>query len=205
MGSGDFPTSLAGTSVTINGKQAYLSYASPAQINLQAPIDTATGPVPVLVSTPNGTATSTVTLATVAPSFSLFDGKHVAGIILRTDGTGANGGGSYDFLGPTGNSLGFPTVAAKAGDTVVLYGVGFGPTTPSVPTGQAFSGSAPVVDPVTVLINNTAVTPIYAGMTSAGLYQINLTIPAGLGTGDISLAAMAGGAQTQAGAVISLQ
>jgi uncharacterized protein (TIGR03437 family) len=36
-------------------------------------------------------------------------------------------------------------------------------------------------------------------------YQINLTIPAGLGTGDIPLAATVGGAQTQTGVVISLQ
>jgi uncharacterized protein (TIGR03437 family) len=42
-------------------------------------------------------------------------------------------------------------------------------------------------------------------MTSAGLYQINLTIPAGLGTGDVSLVASVGGSQTEAGVVIALQ
>ena len=158
--------------MTINGKPAYLSYVSPTQIDLQAPVDTATGPVPVVVNTPNGTATSTVTLAPVAPSFALADGKHVAGIIAHPDG-------SYDYIGPTGNSLGYPTVAAKAGDTLELFAVGLGPTNPAVPAGKAFSGSAPTVNPVTLLINNTIVTPTYAGMSSAGLYQINLTIPAG--------------------------
>ena len=41
----DFPTSLGNTSVTINGRPAYLSMVSPGQINLQAPDDTALGAV----------------------------------------------------------------------------------------------------------------------------------------------------------------
>ena len=48
---GNFPQSLGGASVTIDGKLAYLSYVSPGQINLQAPDDTATGTVPVVVTT----------------------------------------------------------------------------------------------------------------------------------------------------------
>ncbi len=56
---GTFTTSLGGASVTINGKVAYLSYVSPNQINAQAPDDTATGAVPVLVTTANGSATGT--------------------------------------------------------------------------------------------------------------------------------------------------
>ncbi len=201
---GNFPQSLGGTSVTINGKPAYLWYVSPTQINLQAPSDTATGPVPVVITTPTGTVSSTVTLAPSAPSFSLLDSKHVAGIILRSNGAGAYGGGTYDIIGPTGNSLGYATVAAKAGDTVELFAVGLGPTTPAVAAGQPFSGSAPTTNPVTLSINNVKVTPTYAGMTSAGLYQINLTIPAGLGTGDVSLTASTSGALTPT-ATISLQ
>jgi uncharacterized protein (TIGR03437 family) len=202
---GNFPTSLGGTSVTINNKPAYLWFVSPGQINLQAPDDTATGTVSVVVMTPTGTATSTVTLGQFGPSFNLFDSKHVAGIIIRSDGSGQYGGGSYDIVGPTGSSLGFPTVAAKAGDTVELFGVGFGPTNPPVPSGQLVSGAAPTVNPVQILIGGTSLTPAFAGITEAGTYQFNLTIPAGLGTGDVSLEGLVGGVQTQAGAVISLQ
>ena len=43
---GDFPTSLGGASVEIDGKAAYLEFVSPEQINLQAPDDTATGQCP---------------------------------------------------------------------------------------------------------------------------------------------------------------
>ena len=105
--------SLGGTSVTINNRPAYLWYVSPGQINLQLPDDTATGSVSVVVTTAGGTVTSSVNLGPFSPSFSLLDGKHVAGIIARSDGSGAYGGGTYDVVGPTGTSLGYKTVAAK--------------------------------------------------------------------------------------------
>ena len=204
---GDFPTSLGGASVTIDGRPAYLSYASPTQINLQVPDDPAIGPVPVVLTTAEGTFTSTVTLAQIAPSFFLLDSTHVSGIILRPDGSGTYGLGSssYDILGPAGNSLGYVTAPAKAGDSVEVFGTGFGPTHPAVLAGQAFSGSAPAVNPVSLLINNTSATPGFAGLSGAGLDQINFTVPSGLGTGDVPLSAAAGGVVTPSGVVISLQ
>jgi uncharacterized protein (TIGR03437 family) len=204
---GNFMTSLGGTSVTIDGNPAYPIYASSTLVNVQAPNDTNTTPhtVNVAVTTGGGTTTSTVTLAQFAPSFLLFPGMHVTGIIVRTDGTGSQGGGTYDFLGPTGNSLGFPTVAAKAGDVVELYAVGLGPTNPFVSAGQPFSSNAPTTNQVNLLINNMSVTPSFAGIDTSLLYQINLTVPAGLGTGDVPLSAMVGGFSTQTGVVISLQ
>jgi uncharacterized protein (TIGR03437 family) len=202
---GTFPTQLGGTSVTIDGKLAYLWYVSPTQINLQVPNDTTIGSVPVVITTASGVAYDTVTLASVAPSFSLLDSKHVAGIISRSDGSGAYGNGTYDILGPTGTSLGYPTVAAKAGDNVVFFGVGFGPTTPTVSAGALFTGAASTNNPVTLSINNMSVTPLFAGESSAGLYQLNIVIPSGLGTGDVPLQASVAGAQTQSTVVISLK
>jgi uncharacterized protein (TIGR03437 family) len=202
---GNFPTILGGVTVTINGRSAYLWYVSPTQINLQAPSDNTTGVVSVTINNGIASWTSTVTLGQVSPSFSVLDGKHVAGIILRSNGSGTQGGGTYDIIGPTGSSLGYPTVAAKAGDSVVLFGVGFGPTSPVVLAGQVFSGAAATTNTVNVTINNVNVTPGFAGLSSAGLYQINVTIPSGLGTGDVALQASVGGAQTQPGVVISLQ
>jgi uncharacterized protein (TIGR03437 family) len=201
---GDFPITLGETSVTIDGKPAYLWFASPTQINLQVPNDNATGTVPVVVTTPNGSASSTVILAEFAPAFSLLDAHHVTGIITRTDGSGAYGGGNYDILGPTGSSLGYPTVAAKPGDAITLFAVGLGPTDPHVPAGEPYSGSAPTTNLVTLLINNASVPLSYSGETSAGLYQLNFTTPPNPGAGDVPLQAFVGGAQTQAGVVITL-
>ncbi|MGO9256938.1 MAG: hypothetical protein ACLQU1_11635, partial [Bryobacteraceae bacterium] len=86
-----------------------------------------------------------------------------------------------------------------------LFGTGFGPTNPVVPAGQAYSGAAPTTNPVTVRIDNVSVTPAFAGLSGAGLYQLNLTVPSGLGTGDVSLQATVGGVQAPSGVVISLQ
>ena len=208
---GDFPTSLGGASVEINGKPGYLMYVSPGQINLQAPDDTARGTVSVVVTTAAGSATSTVTLSDFAPSFSLFEaatgGPYVAGIIVRPDGSGAYGVGraSYDILGPTGNSLGFPTVAARPGDSIELFGVGFGPTTPAVPAGKPFSGAASIDSSFNLYINRVSVKPTFVGLSSAGLFQINLTVPASLGGGDVPIRMIIGGTQTQATAFFSLQ
>src|SRR5438270_11507308 len=52
------PTSLDGVSVQINGKAAYLDYVSPAQVNVLAPADAATGSVSVTVTNGAGTSNS---------------------------------------------------------------------------------------------------------------------------------------------------
>ncbi len=207
---GDFPTQLGGTSVMIDNKPAYISFVAPTQINVQAPDDTALGTVPVVVTTSTGTATSTVTLGQFGPSFAILGGKYVAGIIFRTDGSGSVSypGGTYDIIGPTGTSFGFPTKAVKAGDVIEIFGVGFGPTTPPVPSGQIVTtfGTVPASSNLQILIGGSPVPVAFAGLTEAGLFQINLTLPAGLGTGDVSIGAlMGGGVQTPTGVFIPLQ
>jgi uncharacterized protein (TIGR03437 family) len=177
-------------------------YVSPGQINLQAPDDTARGTVPVVVTTAAGSVTTTVTLSDFGPSFSLFEDQtgrpYVAGIIVRKDGSGAYGGGTYDILGPAGNALGFATVAAAPGDTVELFGVGFGPTKPPVAAGKPFSGAAPVTSNYKLYINRVAVDASFVGLSGAGLYQVNLTVPQSVGGGDVPIRLIIGGStQTQ--------
>jgi uncharacterized protein (TIGR03437 family) len=152
-----------------------------------------------------GSTSSTVNLGQFGPSFNLLDGKHVAGIILRSDGSGAYAGGAYDIVGPTGTSLGYKTVAAKAGDVLELFGIGFGPTNPVVPAGKAYSGAAVTTNTVSLSINNVTVTPSFAGITSAGLYQLNVTLPPALGTGDVPLRGIVGGIQTPTGVFLTVQ
>jgi uncharacterized protein (TIGR03437 family) len=196
---GDFPTSLGGTSVTIDGKPAYLWVVSPGQINLQAPDDPVTGTVPVVVNTPSGIATSTATLGSFGPSFLvLADGKHVTGIIM-TPGLPGNSGDGYDIIGPSR--------PVKAGETMVLYGVGFGPTKDVIPAGIAYTGSTQTTNPVQVVIGGVAVPQEnvqFSGLVGAGLYQINVLVPANLGSGDEAIVAEVGGAQTQSNVLLSL-
>jgi uncharacterized protein (TIGR03437 family) len=201
---GDFPISLGGTSVTIDGKPAYLWFVSPTQINAQAPDDTATGMVSVVITTPFGTASSTVTLAPYGPSFSLLDdGKHVAGEIVSQNGTGAYDLGYYDLVGPA-NTFSFATRPVKPGEMLSLFGVGFGPTTPHVPAGVTFSGAAPTGGPVTIMIGGVTARVIFEGLTAAGLFQFNVIVP-NAPSGDQALQATVNGVQTASGPVVTIQ
>ena len=53
-------------------------------------------------------------------------------------------------------------------------------------------------------INSIIVTPFFAGLSQAGLYQINVKMPEGAGTGDVALVATVGGLSTQMNVVLSL-
>jgi uncharacterized protein (TIGR03437 family) len=201
---GNYPTSLGGTSVKINNKAAYLWLVSPTQINLQAPNDTTTGTVNVVVTTPSGTTTSTVTLAPYGPSFSLLPASnYAAAVILTPDGSGAYGGGAYDLAGPVGQ-FSFKTRPVKAGETVEFYGVGFGPTSPAVPPGKAYTGAAPTTNPVTVTIGGTTAQVLFAGMTGSGVYQFNVVMPS-VGSGDQTMVATVGGASSPTNVLITAQ
>jgi uncharacterized protein (TIGR03437 family) len=200
---GEFPSSLGGVSVTVNGKPGYLWFVSPNQINLQSPDDTYTGQVDVVVTNSRGSVTSTVTLAPASPSFSLLDRNHVAGVILTPDGTGAYANGTYDLVGPSG-TFSYFTRPVKAGETLSLFGVGFGPTNPQVPPGQAFAGAAPTVNPVSVTIGGIPANVSFAGLVGAGLYQVNVTVPAAA-SGEQAVRATVNGAQTPVGPVVSMQ
>lgn len=200
---GDYPLSLGGVTVTVNNKPAFLSYVSPTQVNILTPVDASAGTVNVALTNNNGTATGTATLASLSPAFSLLDGKHAAAIILRADGSGGFGGGTYDVVGPAGTSLGYKTVPAKPGDNVVLYGVGFGPTRilGSIP----FSGPTDAIFAIHLTVNGQPLTTTYAGMSAPGLFQFNVTIPPGLGTGDQPLLGTVNGISTPTNVVITLQ
>lgn len=200
--SGDFPTSLGGVSVTVDGRPGYLWLVSPSQINLQAPDDVTTGPVTVVVKTASGTASSTVTLAPFGPSFSLLDSKHAAGVIPTSDGSGVYDG-VYDLLGPPG-LFSFKTRPVKAGETLELFGVGFGPTNPMIQSGAVFSGAAPAVNPVTITIGGVTANVEFAGIASAGLYQFNVVVP-DTGSGDQLLLATVAGVQTPGGVYVAVQ
>jgi uncharacterized protein (TIGR03437 family) len=200
---GNFPTTLAGTSVKIDNKLAYLWSVSPTQINLQAPADTATGTVNVVVTTAAGSSTSTVTLGAFGPSFSLLPASnYAAGVILTPSGTGAYGGGSYDLVGPAG-SFTFTTRPVQPGELLELFGVGFGPTNPVVPPGKAYTGAAPTTNTVSVTIGGVAAKVLFSGITEAGVYQLNVIVPQVSG-GDQPLLATVSGVSTPSNVIVTV-
>ena len=192
---GKLPTSLDGVSVKINGQPAYISYVSPVQINVLTPASlSSNAPVTVEVSDADLTSTAVnVTLAPVAPSFFLFNSdKYVAA-------THANG----SYIGPT--TL-FPNASTPAapGETVVLYGNGFGATNPPFTPGEIISTPVTLATMPMILVNNAAATVQYAGMSATGLYQFNVTLPKGLPDGDMPVVAQFRGLNSPAGALITI-
>jgi uncharacterized protein (TIGR03437 family) len=185
----NLPTSLDGVSVTIDGKPAFVEYVSPTQINVQAPSDSAVGTVNVVV-TNNGevSASATAQLQALAPAFFLSPGTNNV-IASRLPG--------YALVG---NS----TVPAMPGDTLALWGTGFGATNPTVAAGATVSGAPVVVTAPNVTVGGVSVPVISAVLTagSAGLYQVTIELPATLPTGALAIRASVGGVQTQAGALL---
>lgn len=169
---GEIPTSLEGTSVTIDGKPAFIYFLSPGQLNVQAPdLAGKTGPVQVVVKTSAGESPAvSATAAKELPGLFLFTQtpKKYPAAVRHPDGV---------FIGPSGLFPGVTTVPAKPGDTILFYGTGFGPTTPAVAPGTVFNGAARLVDSVQMRIGDVTVVPAFAGLALTGQYQFNVTIP----------------------------
>ncbi len=171
---GIFRRRWGGVSVLIDNKPGYLWYVSPGLINVQAPDDNIQGCVNVTVTTPNGTVNSQVTLQPQQPSFSLLSGKYVVAEILTPDGSGAFG--SYDLAGPVG-AFAFKTRPVKAGETIVLYGVGFGATATKVAAGQFPAAPTPTLLVPNITIGGVTAQVQYSGLIGPGLYQMNVVVP----------------------------
>jgi uncharacterized protein (TIGR03437 family) len=154
------PTMLADVTVTVNGEAAPLDYTSYGQIAFQMPTDTPVGTALVQVQRA-GQASNTVSVPVAA---------RAPRIVVITDDCA------------TGCNLRNAATPASPGDTIVLWAYGLGPTDPPVAAGAAPPADPPLVTPQP-LVNigggpgSIDVTPVFAGMTEIGLYQINVTIP----------------------------
>jgi len=193
---GLLPASLDGVSVTINGVPAYVEYISQTQINVLAPDDPSTGAVEVQVTAAQKSNTFTAQKQAFAPAFFTFgDNKHVAA--QHAD---------YSYLGPPGLIAGVTTTPAAPGETVLLYGTGFGPTNPALPTAQLVTTAEPLANlsGLQITIGGVQATVQFAGLVASGLYQFNVVVPAGLPEGDASLVATIDGVQSQSGLSITI-
>lgn len=170
------PTSLDGTSVTIGGQKGFVSYISPGQVNVQIPAGVAPGQQQLTVTSPNGTSAAyTVTVNAVQPSLLaptanfLIGGKQYVAA-LHTDGT---------FVLPPGAIPGLQTRQAQPGETILLYGIGFGSVTPATAPGQIVSGQNQLAQPLTMQFGNVGATLQYDGLAPnyVGLDQFNVVVP----------------------------
>jgi uncharacterized protein (TIGR03437 family) len=189
------PKNLDGVEVFIDGKAAPVAFIAPSQVNAQVPDGIPSGaPVEVRVKTPNGESSPvTLTGRTRAPgilapaNFSRNNRRYVAA--LFPDGV--------TFAAPPDLVPGVPMRLPKPGDTVIIYGVGFGATNPATPTGMIVSGT-PQVSSVTIRIGPQTANAAYAGLAPGfvGLYQFNVVVP-NLEPGEYEIVMTVDGTSTQ--------
>ncbi len=195
---GKLPTMVDNVSVTIDGLSAAVYFVSPTQINVQVPTDPNTGPVPVVV-TYNGqtSAAFTANLMPETPAFFLWSGKYA--VATRED---------FSLVGPTTLFSG-STTPAKPGDVVILWGTGFGATTPALSSGQLVPSTQlySVLNPPNITVGGIQATVYGAALAPgfAGLYQIAIQIPPAVGGGDQPVVAQTGSVSSATGVYVTVQ
>ncbi len=180
-------TTVGGAQVLVNGTAAPMYYSSYGQLAFQLPYGLSPGSVDVQVSRDGQLSNKvSVDIASRAPR-ALLIGSTGYGAIVNQDGS---------LPMPTGALPGVNTHPAHAGDTLTIYAIGLGETSPL----PAAGGPAPASEPLARLTTMPAVvfgggigaltaTPLFAGLTPtyAGLYQVNVTIPDGVPKGTLSV------------------
>jgi uncharacterized protein (TIGR03437 family) len=181
------PSALNNTLVTIGGESAFVEYISPTQVNAQVPGTIGLGTQPVTVTTPAGTSSA------FNVNINLQEPGLFAPVVFRS----LIGGNLQQWVGalftdlstyvfPTGSFAGVNSRPAKPGDTIVIYGVGFGPV-PGNPAGQIPQTANGLTLPIIpkFYFNGVQAQVTYAGLAPQtattgyiGLYQFNVIVPA---------------------------
>jgi uncharacterized protein (TIGR03437 family) len=159
------PTSLSGTSVTINGVLAPLLFTSPTQINAQVPFET-----------PVGRATLVVQVAGQKSAEVTFDVTATGpGVLMEPQSDHAIAQNYPDW------SLNSPENPARPGQYVIVYLTGQGPLDNPVANGAAAPVSPPseAVAAAQAKIGGRAAEIQFLGLAPGfvGISQMNLLIP----------------------------
>ena len=195
---GKLPTAVDGVSLTVGGQSVYVYYISAGQINFIVP-EVPAGSQPVVVINSLGTSEPfSATVDSYGPAFFGWPNNQV--VATRQD---------FSLAAKNGTFSGTTTVPAKPGDTIILWGTGFGPTNPSAGQGEETPSNATYSTATlpTVEIDNLSATVYGAALAPgfAGLYQVAITVPASLGNGDWPVVATISGASSPSGMVLTVQ
>lgn len=204
-GGGDFngvvaPTNLDNVQVTVDGKPAFVNYVSPTQVNVVVPDGIAEAPIQVTVKNAGGTSDPiTVTGTKRSPGILAIPQFNVSGrqyvVAQFADQT---------FAGRVGliNGVNFRT--PRPGDRLVIYGVGFGATTPAIPAGNIVTQATDLGSTFRVQIGSATAATEFKGLSPnfVGLYQFNIVVP-NVQAGDQEIFMEIDGVRTQSGVYLT--
>ena len=195
-------TGIVGTSVTVAGIPAYVYYISPGQIDVQVPSGVPSGLQPLVVTTAGGTSAAYyVTVNAVEPGMlspAAFLIKGAQYIVAQFSNTTV-------YVLPV-NVGGIQTARAKPGDSITLYGIGFGGVTPTIAAGQVVQVLNSVQGAVKITFAGVSANVTYAGLAPGyvGLYQFNVTVPTIAASDTVPIAITLNGASLPQNLVISI-
>jgi uncharacterized protein (TIGR03437 family) len=196
------PTALGGTTVTVAGKPAYVYFVTPGQLDVQVPSGVPAGSQPLVVTTAGGSSVAySLTVNTnepgiLAPTAFILNGKqNVVAVISNT----------LTYVLPV-SVPGVNTIRAKPGDSITMYGVGFGLVTPDISAGQVVQQTNQLQNSFQVTFAGTPGTVTYAGLAPGyvGLYQFNVTVPNVAASDSVPLVFTLGGTKLPQSTVIAI-
>ena len=200
-GGGNLPTTLGQTTVTLDGVQAPLFYASGDFVQLQAPTGLTPGSnTSIKVSTSSGTSVAvSVPVVPANPGVYTVDvGGAGQAKAINQDGT-QNGDGTN-----TGSDT-----PAPRGTVIQLFATGLGPLSPAIPAGTPapISPLSNTTLNVTATIGNQPATVTYAGSAPGeiGVYQVNVQVPLTAPSGADRLVLTAGQNSSQTGVTVQIK
>jgi uncharacterized protein (TIGR03437 family) len=169
------PTQLGDVSVSVGGKAAFINYISPGQVNALVSSDAPTGPQEITLTNSIGTSdpypiyVNPTQPGLLAPSQFIINGKQYVFAMLP--------GGVFAL--PENAVPEVSSRPAMPGETIVLFGIGFGPVTGDFPAGTLFTGTDSLTTPFHFLFGNTQATVAYDGLAPGltGLYQFDVVVP----------------------------
>jgi uncharacterized protein (TIGR03437 family) len=194
-------TTLGGVTVSIDGIPAVISYASSTLVNVLVPGGVRVGSVPVSIS--NGTNSETVLLDSTPFLPAIYSNPGPATSPLRLYVTAVD-----PFTGELlGTASADPRVvrAVHPGDTIDLFALGLGPTTPKFPTDVDFSDAFSLASDLTVMLGGSSLPPAFAALVSPGLYQVRLVVPNTIQPGDQPIRLSVVGAQSASNVYLTIQ
>jgi len=161
------PNELEGVRVLIGGGEVPLFYVSNSQINFLIPSNLTTGETSLVVTTPVGsTEPVTVMLLPVSPAIFVVDDSGEGAVLV------------------SGSQLPTSQQPASPGGFVEIFCTGLGPVSRDFQTQKDVTVSLPQVT-----VDRVPAEVVFSGLAPgfAGLYQVNVRIPAGVAAGNRAL------------------
>lgn len=192
---GRLASTLAGTQVLFDNIPAPLVYVTAAQVSAIVPYEVATQQTTQMVVVRNGQSTPPITLQVSAGAPALF--------------TASASGSSQAAAVNQDGTLNGSQSGAPEGSVVALFATGEGQTAPGGINGRIAGSVVPTpLAPVSVKIGGVDAEVDYAGgapQAVAGLFQVNVKVPAGLQAEANSVVLTVGGASSRADVTITVR